>query len=69
MTWPLRLPVITGTDDRGRPIVTYAQPGQQAPTGRPAPVATAVARPPPLGTLQPGVAPVVNQSTPGTTTR
>jgi hypothetical protein len=57
---PTGTAVITGTGADGRPIITYVQPGQQAPTGtvagrrgarRTAPTAP--------GTLAPGVAPVV----------
>lgn len=57
---PEGTPVITGTDGQGRPIVTFVQPGQQAPTGvvagpRGNRRGPAVAP----GTLAPGVAPVV----------
>ncbi len=57
---PAGTPVVTGTGADGRPIITYVQPGQQAPAGvvagrrgsrRVAPTAP--------GTLAPGVSPVV----------
>ncbi|MBS7811336.1 hypothetical protein [Roseococcus pinisoli] len=57
---PAGTPVITGTDTNGRPIITYVQPGQQAPQG-----AVAGRRgqrnvaPTAPGTLAPGVNPVV----------
>ncbi|TCH98282.1 hypothetical protein EJV46_13940 [Roseococcus sp. SYP-B2431] len=57
---PVGTPVITGTGADGRPIITYVQPGQQAPAGvvagRPGTRRIAPVQP---GTLAPGVAPVV----------
>lgn len=57
---PTGTPVVTGTGADGRPIITYVQPGQQAPQGAVAgrPGARNVA-PRARGRLQPGVAPVV----------
>lgn len=60
---PSGTPVVTGVGADGRPIVTYVQPGQQAPAGvvagrrgarRTAPTAP--------GSLAPGVAPIVEPS-------
>lgn len=55
-------PVVTGTGADGRPIITYVQEGQAAPTGTvagPRGNRRATAREP--GQLRPGVAPVVQQ--------
>lgn len=51
---PTGTPVVTGTGSDGRPIVTYVQPGQQAPTG-----VVGGRRQQAPGTLAPGVSPVV----------
>lgn len=60
---PAGRPVVTGTGEDGRPIITYVQEGQAAPTGTvagPRGNRRETAREP--GTLAPGVAPVVRQN-------
>ena len=56
-------PVVTGTGEDGRPIITYVQEGQTAPTGTvagPRGNRSGAAREP--GRLAPGVSPVVRQA-------
>lgn len=56
---PAGRPVVTGTGGDGRPIITYVQDGQAAPTGVVAgPRGSRRATPSMPGTLAPGVAPV-----------
>jgi len=57
---PPGLPVVTGSDSTGRPIITYVQPGQAAPVGTVAgPRGNRTGRAVAPGRLAPGVSPVV----------
>lgn len=60
---PSGTPYVTGTGADGRPVITYVQPGQQAPQGAVAGrrgARNVAPRAP--GDLQPGVSPVIEQN-------